>query len=277
MNVLGDAPPYPDLADWIAIQHRAGARVAGINGAQGTGKSTLAQALAALLARRHALRAVTLSLDDLYLTRGERERLAARVHPLLATRGVPGTHDVELGVRVLERLPALGRGERAALPRFVKALDDRAGEAAWPVVEGPVDLVLFEGWCVGTPPQDDAELADPVNALERQEDGDGRWRRYVNRQLAEAYPRLFDRIDRLIFLRAPDFDSIFRWRRRQERDNAAQAGAGGRAMGPERLRRFIQHYERLTRHALRVLPERADAVLELGPEHEVRRCDFRSL
>jgi D-glycerate 3-kinase len=119
--------------------------------------------------------------------------------------------------------------------------------------------------------QSELELRKPVNTLEGQEDVDGRWRRYVNAQLAGEYSRLFGQIDRLVFLKIPDFDSIFRWRLRQEAENAQQAGAAAhRVMGPESLRRFIQHYERLTRHALRVLPARADVVLELGPEHEIR-------
>ena len=256
----------------------------GINGAQGTGKSTLALCLKRLLAERHGLRSVILSIDDLYLGRQQRAQLAGAVHPLLLTRGVPGTHDLELAAHLLQRLKEPAREwAPVAIPRFIKAIDDRAPESQWTMVEAPVEVILFEGWCVGTPPQDEAELRKPMNELEAREDADGIWRRYVNRQLATVYASLFAQIDTTIFLQAPDFDSIFRWRLRQEGQNAdalgsapaLAAGARNRIMGPEELRRFIQHYERLTRHALKLMPERADAVIELGADHEVLEMRFR--
>jgi len=263
----------PRLAQWLARQHHDGARIIGLNGAQGSGKSTLAAQLQALLARQHGLKTVVLALDDLYLGRAAREHLARQVHPLLHTRGVPGTHEVALGINLLEEL--VTSAEAVRIPRFIKAIDDRAPEADWTEVKPPLDLVLFEGWCVNTPPQDEAALSEPINALEREEDADGRWRHYVNEQLATAYPPLFRRIDRSVFLAAPDFDSIFRWRMRQEAQNVQAAGDGAAGMDPTALRRFIQHYERLTRHALAVMPARADALIELGAEHEWRKLRLR--
>lgn len=252
------------LADWLAsLKRGATAPVIGINGAQGSGKSTLAAQLVELLRQRHGLHAVVLSIDDLYLTRAQREALAAQVHPLLRTRGVPGTHDLDLGEIVLE---ALRHGDMPRLPRFIKARDDRAPQSEWTAPPCPAELVLFEGWCVGTPAQAEKELAGPVNELEALEDAEAVWRRWVNERLALDYPRLFGLIDRLVFLQAPDFGSIFRWRLQQEHGNA-QAG-GGAAMDEAGLRRFMQHYERLTRHALALLPQRAAALVRLGPGHE---------
>jgi D-glycerate 3-kinase len=272
------------LVQWLKDQTRTGAcRVVGINGSQGSGKSTLSQRLRELLREGFALQVLVLSIDDLYLSHAGRQQLAQRIHPLLRTRGVPGTHDVELGVQLLQALKSAGPASAVRIPRFIKAIDDRAPEAEWDTVDGPVDLVLFEGWCVGTPAQSEEELRDPVNELEAREDAEGTWRRYVNTQLATAYARLFALIDQLIFLRAPDFDSIYRWRLQQEQENAAvlqpaSAAAGGtasRIMGPEQLRRFIQHYERLTRHAMGAMPQRADVVIELGPQHEWQALRFR--
>lgn len=258
---------FDALSSWIAGLGKGS--VIGINGCQGSGKSTLALRLQEQL-RRQGLSALVLSIDDLYLSRAGREQLARQVHPLLRTRGVPGTHDVELGLRLLDQLRRTGT---CRLPRFVKSIDDRAPEAEWPQVTAPVDLILFEGWCVATPPQDAAELREPVNALERLEDPDGAWRNYVNTRLATDYQRLFAHVDKTIFLLAPDFGCVHRWRLQQERGSNARelAGAAGRnsrLMGPQELDRFIQHYERLTRHALRVMPQRADAVVRLGPDHE---------
>ena len=134
----------------------------GVTGSQGSGKTTTARALARLLDAR-GLRAAILSLDDLYLPLADRRRLAAEVHPLFLTRGVPGTHDVDLGVAILEGLAAPGA---TLMPRFDKATDDRA--SAWDVHEGPFDVILFEGWCVGARPQAPGALIQPVNDLERE-------------------------------------------------------------------------------------------------------------
>ena len=234
----------------------AGPLVIGLCGAQGSGKSTIAAVLAERIPDT-----VVLSLDDLYLKRAERERLAEVVHPLLRTRGVPGTHEVALGEAVLADLRA---GRPVKLPRFDKATDDRAPESTWPNVE-TARLVIFEGWCVGARPQPDGAMKAPVNALEREEDVDGVWRRYVNRRLADQYCALFA-VDALVALAAPAFEVVRQWRTQQEHALAADIAAGrrnGRAMSDEEVGRFIQFYQRLTEHILREMPERADLVVRL--------------
>lgn len=230
--------------------------VVGLCGAQGSGKSTMAAALKLLLEAR-GLSVALLSIDDLYLTREERARLAAEVHPLLATRGVPGTHDVALGLTLIDRLAQPGA---VALPRFDKARDTRAPEAAWPCVEGPVDVLLFEGWCVGARPQPAAMLEAPINDLERLQDPDGRWRRFVNEALAGPYQALFGRIDLLVMLAAPSFDVVLGWRLEQEHKLRARVGGG---MDDAAVAAFIRHYERLTRHILAEMPGRADMLVRL--------------
>mgnify|MGYP001470693550 CR=1 FL=1 len=239
--------------------------VVGINGAQGSGKTTVCRFLEVLLAER-GLAAVTLSLDDLYLTRAERRAAAAEIHPLFATRGVPGTHDVGLGMAVLDRLLA---GEAADLPCFDKAADDRAAGARR--VEGPVDVVLFEGWCVGAAPQEDAALGEPLNALERDEDADGVWRREVNRRLATDYAALFARIDLLVMLKVPDFDAVRANRRLQEE----KLGAGPAVMDAAALDRFLAHYQRLTEHMFAEMPARADVLVEIGRDQRPIRVSSK--
>ncbi len=264
---------YLPLAAWIERRRQAGKTLlAGISGAQGTGKSTLAVFLQAVLARAHGWRVAVLSLDDFYLTRAERLLLAERVHPLLATRGVPGTHDVGLLLDCIEDLRQLGPGDEWAVPRFDKSADDRAAPAEWPLIRGPLDLVVLEGWCIGSRPQPDEALTEPVNALEEEEDSDGRWRRYVNGQLNGPYRRLFRLLDVLIVLQAPGLEAVRRWRFEQEEKlrETASAGAPG-LMDQQQLDRFMQHYERLTRANLKMLPELADVVLELDDAHGCRR------
>ncbi|EHJ62944.1 kinase [Novosphingobium pentaromativorans] len=236
--------------------------VIGLCGAQGSGKTTLARAVLASCTGK-GLRAAALSIDDIYLTRAERAELARSVHPLLATRGVPGTHDVGLGLRVMD---ALERGEAARLPRFDKARDDRAAMSEWPSAPEACEVLIFEGWCVGAAPQREEDLAAPVNGLEEREDADGRWRRYVNAAMAGRYASLFARLDRLVLIAAPDFAVVYAWRLEQERDLARSAPSGGALMDEAGISRFISHYERLTRHILQEMPARADLVILLDEQ-----------
>ncbi|MBD9479525.1 kinase [Pseudoxanthomonas sp. PXM02] len=261
---------HPDgFPDAIVAEALAAARaltprtpVFAISGLQGSGKSTLAAQIATR-AETDGLRVAVLSLDDLYLTRDQRGQLSRDVHPLLATRGPPGTHDVALGCEVLDALRA---GDDVALPRFDKLADDRAQDA-WTQVRGRVDLVLFEGWCLGAVAEDEAALATPLNALERDEDADGRWRRYCNAALRQDYPALWARIDALWFLQPPGFDIVRTWRWQQEQAMVARDPARG-GMDRAQLDRFIQHYERTSRHLLATLPATADRVIGLD---EARR------
>ncbi len=247
--------------------------VIGICGAQGSGKTTLVAALARRLGD-HGLRCAALSLDDLYLGHDRRQELARHVHPLLATRGVPGTHDVAQGLALLD---ALTRGQAAALPRFDKARDDPALLADWPSAPSQCEVLLFEGWCLGAVAQPEHALAEPVNALEAQEDVDGVWRSYANQALAGGYQHLFARIDRLVLLAAPGWEVVARWREQQEaalRATAKSSGEeGSRIMSPAQVQRFIQHYERLTRHIMSEMPARADLVARLGDQRLLLALD----
>ncbi len=245
----------------------------GLNGAQGTGKSTLADFLRLATASMFDWNVAVLSIDDFYYTHKERQTLAEEVHPLLSTRGVPGTHDTDMLASCLDKLRRAGSEDNLALPRFDKATDDRANESRWPAVTGPIDLVILEGWCVGTAAQADNDLDEPVNALEREEDAQGAWRHYVNDQLRSNYEPIFGQLDSLIFIGAPSFDAIFRWRLEQEGKlaDASPLGSSG-LMNREQIARFIQFYERLTRVNLATLPNRADFVIELDETHAVLSC-----
>jgi len=244
--------------------------VVGISGCQGSGKSTLANLLVLMLRELMGLRCLNLSLDDFYHTHAHRQQLARTVHPLLATRGVPGTHDVEL---LQATLTALGGEGRVKVPRFDKGIDDRRPETAWSEVLAPLDVVILEGWCLCIPPESEAALGPPLNTLETQEDCDGRWRRYVNQVLNEQYRTLWQRVDYLVMLKAPRFDKVYEWRQNQEDKLAAAvaagSGNGSRLMDREQLQRFIQHYERLTRHGLQTLPAVADVVFELTEQQTI--------
>jgi D-glycerate 3-kinase len=245
-----------------ALERRGGRPlIFGLCGSQGSGKSTLARAIASRFPR-----AVALSIDDFYLTRAERLRLAKEVHPLLATRGVPGTHDLDLANAVLT---ALERGDAVSLPMFDKAADDRADPRSWAIAPANVQLIIFEGWCVGAWPQPESALNVPINKFEAECDPHGVSRRYVNAQLGGPYQRLFSRIERLALLLAPNWEQVFAWRLQQEHELRLSGARGAGLMDDEEVRRFLSCYERLTRGILQEMPARADLVLQLDAD---RRC-----
>ena len=244
----------------VQVAQARGARTIGICGSQGSGKSTLAQAIVAAFASANTRGAVC-SLDDFYLTKAERERLAQTIHPLLRTRGVPGTHDHGLLHAALTAFSDLGR---ANVPRFDKAVDDRAG-FDW--VEG--EYLIFEGWCVGVHAQPAAELPTPCNTLERTEDTDGVWRTWVNDQIRAHYEPIWPLVDLWVYLKAPSFQQVFEWRWQQEQ----QLPEERRFSEPE-LERFIAHYERLTRHIWASPMHTPALFFALDPDHRVNM--FRS-
>lgn len=264
----------PDVVEAMletALAQAREGRPFALAGLQGTGKSTLSAQVAAAAATR-GVRAVVLSIDDVYLDRPARQALGRDVHPLLATRGPPGTHDVALACDVVDRLLA---GAAVRLPRFDKIDDVRMPESTWPVVDG-CGLVIVEGWFLRVPPQDRAALAEPVNALERDEDADGAWRRYCNDALARDFPALWSRLPHLVFLRAPAFDVVPGWRWQQECTLQA-LHPDRRAMSRPGVERFVQLFERLSRHALHALPSIADHTVRLDASRIPARVDLAAL
>ena len=239
-----------------------------MQGTQGSGKSTCSEFLKILFEEKYRLKTVVLSIDDFYLTRDERLVLANKIHPLLKTRGVPGTHDIELAIETISAISGLMKNETASVPRFDKAIDDRIPAAHWTQVAGPVDIIILEGWCVGINAQDPMDLNEPVNKLEQQEDVDLTWRQYVNNKLNGPYQKLFSMIDKLLVLEAPSFSYVIQWRRKQEKKliaslNTRQIKRVIHTLTDTELDRFVQHYERLTKYALQTMPKKADWCLFL--------------
>jgi D-glycerate 3-kinase len=241
----------------------------GLSGPQGSGKTTTAARLQEGLDAR-GLTCAVLSLDDFYLTRGERSQLAATVHHLLATRGVPGTHDVAMMTATLHALATAADGQTTPLPWFDKAQDDRAPQGDWPVFEGRPDAIILEGWCVGAAPQDPGALVAPINDLEAAEDADGAWRRYVNDRLGGDYRDFFASFDLMAALVAPSFECVFAWRSQQEDALRARAPDSPRVMSPAQLARFIAHYERTTRSM--IAQPRADLRIDIAADRRPIRA-----
>lgn len=239
--------------------------IIGLSGLQGSGKSTLAREMKAQ-AKARGWATDILSLDDFYYSRADRELMAQQIHPLLRTRGVPGTHEIELMLSVLAALPQASEKWPVTWPRFDKGRDTRVQPSRWPRVTRPPRLVIVEGWALGIRPQLQAALEEPVNAFEREQDPDGSWRHWVNKQL-RGYQPLWRKFDALIVLQAPGWNVVRRWRSETEQELLARHAP--LAMDAATMVRFLQHFERLSRHALTTLPALADSCVEYDDDRHV--------
>ena len=235
----------------------------GIGGAPGTGKSTLARLLAHLAPTTNARKPVVLSLDDYYLSRQARADLAAEIHPLLAHRGVPGTHDVN---RMFHDLDVLlqGSSPRVETPRFDKGSDDRLPETRTIATGEQPGGVILEGWFLGLGPEADGNLVTAISDFEASEDPEGEWRVWVNHALADFHRRFSNRATAHWLLRPPDWDTVAAWRWRQEQELPTHRRL---LQDLEAVHRFLQPFERLVRHQLATGNEHADLVLQLDRRH----------
>jgi len=272
-------PQYfdPIVAKINRLSEHRKTTVVGINGSQGSGKSTAAVILQYLLESRYQHRVAILSIDDFYHTKATRQALAQSQHPLFVTRGVPGTHDVKLALDTFGHLKNADDNEVICLPRFDKAKDDRKPRKDWEVLAERPSIIIFEGWCVGAPSMSNKELEKPINELEAKEDGDGLWRHAVNNYLQTQYQILFSQIDWLLMLKAPSFDVVYDWRLLQERKlEQSLNGEHNLLLSKSQLNRFIQHYQRITELCLKTIPAFSDALIELDEQHRMINLRMRS-
>ncbi|MFK7975452.1 MAG: hypothetical protein AB8C02_04915 [Halioglobus sp.] len=250
---------FEPLAVDIAMRQKSASKpiLVAVNGSQGSGKSTLCDYLCQSLKVNHQRSAIAMSLDDFYLTREERNTLATDVHPLLQTRGVPGTHDHQLLDNTLAALMQTTSKASVAIPRFDKSTDDRQPQELWQRLSSPVDVILLEGWCMGATAQAEAELHNPINTLESENDADCVWRTHSNSVLRDKFHPLYAMVDLWIMLAAPSFETVLGWRREQEHKLAEKTpgkNEPNQIMDDATVAFFINHFERITRHCLENLP-----------------------
>jgi len=274
-------PVVDELVSYMVspgMHTKQGPVILGVQGSQGSGKTTCSEFIKILLENKYCLKSVVISIDDFYLTRAERNHLSKTVHPLLITRGVPGTHDVQLALDTLQQLRELRKHTSVLIPRFDKAIDDRLPKSNWSKVTAPVDVIILEGWCIGLQAQETSSLNTPVNKLEIEEDADLTWRSYVNETLSGKYQEIFNQLDKLFVLKAPSFDCVYKWRKKQEVKLIASLDkhpmkANSKVLSDKHLKRFVQHYERLTNYGLATLPKKADWCLHLDANQSIEKLD----
>ena len=247
-------------------------KIIGLTGGQGAGKSTITQVLKLILEIKYNLSIVCFSIDDFYKTSRERADLAKRVNKLFKTRGVPGTHDTNFIKKIFIDLTKK-KFRPVLIPRFDKLKDDRSPKKFWQKIEQQPNIIIFEGWCVGAIPQQNKNLLKLINILEKKQDLDLKWRLRVNKELKNAYKKIFDKINMLIFLKVPSFDCVYKWRLLQEK-KLQLTSKGKKIMSPLQIREFIMYYERITMQMIKDLPHKAHAVLYLDKQHRFIKIKF---
>ena len=237
-----------------------------LSGSQGVGKSTLLKLIKVIFKKKFNKRILSLSLDDFYLDKKERQKIAINIHPLLKTRGVPGTHDINSLLEIIKRFDK--SKYPINFPVFDKLSDSR--KKTHKLIKAKCDILILEGWCVGCPPISRKYLFTNINTLEQQFDNNGNWRRYYNRLLVTKYSKAFEKFNSIIYIKAPSFAHVLSWRIKQEnflRKLSKKDKSSG--MSPIEIRNFIQHYEKITKWMLKKMPALANIVLYVNKDQKI--------
>ena len=161
------------------------------------------------------------------------------------------------------------------MPKFEKAEDNRLKKKYWFKVKQKPEIVILEGWCVGAKPQSNILIKRPINILEKYEDQNLKWRKYVNEKLKKEYKNLFAMIDHFIFMKIPNFKMVFKWRLLQEKKLKKKSHLKKKIMTYKEIKRFIMFYERITLQMLKDLSKSASIVMLLKKNHEIKKVLFR--
>jgi D-glycerate 3-kinase len=265
---------YVPICEKIFIDYKKNKniRIIGLTGGQGAGKSTITQIIKLILEIKYNLNVVFFSIDDFYKTLSERIKLSKKVHKLFKTRGVPGTHDTSLIKKIFFNLTRKNF-KPIAIPQFDKSRDNRSPKKNWHKVRKQPQIIIFEGWCVGAKPQEKKFLNKAVNILEKKNDPNLIWRSRVNNELKNDYAIIFNKIDKLIFLKVPNFKCVYNWRLLQEK-KLQLTSKGKKIMSPAEVKKFIMYYERITKQMLIDLTKKAYAVLYLDKKHKFKKIKF---
>ena len=247
-------------------------KIIGLTGGQGTGKSTISIILKIILKEAYNLETVIFSIDDFYKTLNERETMSKKISDLFLTRGVPGTHDTKMLFQCIKNLKT-NNFKKMNIPKFDKSIDNRLSKSNWLQVKKKPNIVIFEGWCVGASAQKNKDLISPINKLEKYKDKKKIWRQKVNLKLRKEYKKIFDLIDKLIFLKVPSFKYVLKWRLLQEK-KLRITSKGNKTMNDKQVENFIMYYERITKHMLKTLPKDADTVTSIDSKHRLKSIKF---
>jgi D-glycerate 3-kinase len=192
------------------------------------------------------------------------------------TRGVPGTHDIDLMLSFFKKVKNKNF-RNLSIPTFNKAIDDRCSKTLWQKIKIKPDVIIFEGWCVGAKAQTSIQLKKPINSLEKLYDQDAKWRSYVNNQLKTKYKILFKQLDGLLYLKAKNFNLLREWRLKQERKLWLQTKnkKNLKIMSSNDIINFMQTYQRITQQMFRDALKSSSMIMNLNSNHQIQTIKFK--
>ena len=262
---------------WIASKaNKSKPYFVGLAGGQGTGKTTISSIVAIILRKYFKKNVFKISIDDFYKTRRERKNLSKKIHPMLMTRGVPGTHDVQIMLDFFKKAKSKNF-KKMKLPSFNKALDERHSIKNWYKINLKPDVIIFEGWCVGARPETNKTLKKPINFLEKANDEKLIWRKYVNQQLKTKYKKLYSQLNCMIYLKAKNFSLLQKWRLKQEHKLwlKTKKKSSHKIMSKGDVINFMQTYQRITQNMLKYAPKYSSIILNLNRNHQIKSVKYR--
>ena len=268
---------YIPISFWIENKYKKKGKTLflGFSGGQGSGKTTVAKILKIILKKFFKRKIHVSSIDDFYKTLKDRNKMSYTTHPLFKTRGVPGTHDINL-VKKFFYFIKKKKFEKTKLPKFDKSIDDRLKKKYWYNIKERPEIVILEGWCVGAKPQSNSLIKKPINILEKYEDKNLIWRKHINERLKREYKKLFEMIDCYIFMKIPNFHMVFKWRLLQENKLRKKSRFKKKIMPYNKINRFIMFYQRITLQMIKDLSKSASIVMLLNENHEIKKVLFKS-
>jgi len=268
---------YIPISFWIENKYKEKGKTLflGFSGGQGSGKTTVVKILKIILKKFFKRKIHVSSIDDFYKTLEDRKRMSRAIHPLFRTRGVPGTHDINL-IKKFFNFTRRKKFKKLKLPKFDKSIDDRLKKKYWTDIKNKPEIVILEGWCVGAKPQSNLLIKKPINILEKYEDVDLIWRKYVNQKLKNEYKKLFKMIDHFIFMKIPSFKFVFKWRLLQENKLKKKSYSNKKIMSYSEIKRFIMFYERITLQMRKDLIKSASIIMFLKKNQETKKILFRA-
>ena len=234
-----------------------------LSGSQGIGKSTLVDILEYTIEKFYHKKVMAISLDNYYLSKKQRVKLSKSIHPLFITRGVPGTHNIK-------RLKAdIEKFQHSKFPIYTPIFDKlNDNKAQRKKKYSKADILILEGWCCGAKPIIKNYLHKDINMLEKNKDKNKIWRNYYNNKLKNEYTQLFNMFDKTIFLKAPSFNHVLKWRHKQEKMNKLKL-INQKKMNTKKLIQFIQYYEKITKWMLKTLPSKTDLLVKIDKKQRI--------
>ena len=238
-----------------------------IAGSQGSGKSTLSLLIKTYFKKFYKKDVVILSIDDFYLSSHQRKQLANKSNAnLFKTRGVPGTHNLKSLNYSIDKLKA--KKFPVYLPVFDKVTDNKKN---YKRKVNKADLIILEGWCVGTKPIEPLYLKKNINELEKKSDPDMIWRTAYNQSLVE-YQKLFNKFNNYIFIKLPHWQYVINWKYKQE--------LGLRSLSSDnhlkkKLYLFIQYYEKLSKWMSLSCPDICNILITLDKNQKTKKILYK--